>query len=164
MKWFIREGSLMTAVAGLVVAVQPDVLAVTVRAWLVVVVLLAAGAVLSRAFRDIPPEPQPVSSTTVRPPGEIRHMRDIEQANDFVVGVDYQLFPFLQGALREIAAERLLVNHNVLLERDPDGARKILGDEAWQLVRPRPKDSERPRWDTLSIEQLAVVTDALEKV
>jgi hypothetical protein len=164
MTWFIREGSLVTAVAALVVLVQPDVLAVTLRAWLVVVALLAAGAVLSRAFRNVPPEPEPVSSATVRRPGEVRNMRDIEQANDFVVGVDYQLFAFLQGALREIAAQRLLVHHNVLLERDQDRARKILGDEAWQLVRPRTEGAERQRWETVTVGQLAVATDALEKV
>ena len=164
MKWFIREGSLVTCVTALVAMVQPGLLAVAVRAWLVVVALLAAGAVLSRVFRSIPPEPQPVDSGTRNQPGEIRHIRDIEQANDFVLGVDYQLFPFLHGALREIAAQRLLVNHNVVLERDPDRARKILGDEAWQLVRPRAEGAGQPGWATVTIGRIAAVTDALEKV
>jgi hypothetical protein len=163
MKWLIREGSLAMTVAALVVAVQPDLLAVAIRAWLVVVAFLTAGAVLSRVFGHIPPEPQPVDSAIAHQQGEVRHMRDIEQANDFVLAVDYQLFTFLQGTLAEIAAQRLLVNHNVVIERDPDRAHRILGDEAWQLVRPRP-GLEKPPWDTVTIRQLAVVTDALEKV
>ena len=164
MKWSIREGSLMTAVAALVVVVQPDILPAVVRAWLVVVALLATGAVLKRVFGPIPAEPPAVHSVTARELGLVRGMSENDQAKDFLLAVDYQLFPFLQGTLREIAAQRLLVNHKIVLERDPERARKILGDDVWRLVRPTPEGSDQPRLDTVTIAQLAVVTDALEKV
>jgi hypothetical protein len=90
-------------------------------------------------------------------------MRDIKQANDFLIAVDYQLFPFLQGAVREIAEQRLLVHHNVDLEREPNRARDILGQETWQLIRPMETAEGKPHFGSLSIAQLAVVTDALEK-
>ena len=135
MKWSLREGSLVTAVAALVLVVQPDILAAVVRVWIAVLALLATGAVLKRVFGPISAEPPPVHSVTAR-----------------------QL-----GLVREIAAQRLLVNHRVVLERDPDRARKILGDDAWQLVRPTPEGSDQPRWDAVTIAQLDAVTDALEK-
>jgi hypothetical protein len=91
-------------------------------------------------------------------------MRDIEQANDFLLAVDYQLFPFLQGAVRDIAAQRLLVGRNVDLERQPDRARDILGQETWQLITPMETAGGKPRLGSVSLAQLAVVADALEKV
>ncbi|TMF85552.1 MAG: hypothetical protein E6I11_05805 [Chloroflexi bacterium] len=163
MKWSLREGSLVTAVAALVLVVQPDILAAVVRVWIAVLALLATGAVLKRVFGPIPAEPPPVHSVTARELGLVRGMSENDQAKDFLLAVDYQLFPFLQGTLREIAAQRLLVNHRVVLERDPDRARKILGDDAWQLVRPTPEGSDQPRWDAVTIAQLDAVTDALEK-
>ena len=164
MKWSLREGSLVTAVAALVVVVQPDILAAVVRAWIAVLALLATGAVLKRVFGPIPAEPPPVHSVTARELGLVRGMGDNDQAKDFLLAVDYQLFPFLQGTLREIAGQRLLVNHRVVLERDPDRAFKILGDDAWQLVRPTPEGSDQARWETVTIAQLDVVTSALEQV
>src|SRR5439155_19442179 len=121
------------------------------------------GAVLRQVFGPIPAEPPSVNPAHARELGLVREMGDNDQAKDFVLAVDYQLFPFLQGTLREIAAQRLLVNHRVVFERDPDRARKILGDDAWQLVRPTPEGSDQPRWDAVTIAQLDAVTDALEK-
>jgi hypothetical protein len=164
MKWLIRESSLATAVAALLVVVQPDSLTGVARAWLVVIAFLTSAAVLGRVFGGIPEEPQPVDSVSFPQRGEVRQMPDNDQANDFVLAVEYQLFPFLQGRLREIAAQRLLANHNVVLEREPDRARMILGDDIWQLVRFAPESSQHPRWDTVTIGQLATVTDALENV
>ena len=46
--------------------------------------------------------------------------------------------------LREAAAARLASHHGVELERRPEAARLLLGDEVWELVRPdRPKPSDR---------------------
>jgi hypothetical protein len=78
--------------------------------------------------------------------------------------VDYQLFPFLLGAVRDIAAQRLLVRHNVELEREPDRARDILGEETWQVIRPMETAEGTPQSRSISLRQLAVVTDALERV
>jgi hypothetical protein len=164
MKWFLREASLVTALASLVLVLEPTWLATVVRLWLVAMALLGIGAILSAVFAHIPTEPGPASTSAARQLGEVRQMRDIEQANNFLIAVDYQLFPFLLDAIREIAAQRLLVRHNVDLEREPDRARDILGQETWQVIRPTETTEGRPYLRSISLTQLAVVTDALEKV
>jgi hypothetical protein len=164
MKWFAREASLLTALSALVLVLEPTWLTTVGRLWLIAIALLGSGAILSTVFGNIPTEPGPAFTSPVRRLGDLRQMRDIEQANDFLIAVDYQLFPFLQGAVREIAEQRLLVHHNVDLEREPNRARDILGQETWQLIRPLEPAEGKPHFGSLSIAQLAVVTEALEKV
>ena len=164
MKWFLREASLVTALAALVLILDPTWLGTVVRLWLAAIALLGSGALLSALFGYIPTEPGPASTPPTRQLGDLRQMRDIEQANDFLIAVDYQLFPFLQSAVRDIAAQRLLVGHNVDLEREPDRARDILGQETWQLITPAETAGGKPRLGSVSLAQLAVVADALEMV
>ena len=164
MKWFLREASLATALAALVVVLQPTWLATVGRLCLVAIVLLGSGAILSAVFGHVPTEPVPASTWRARQPGDLRQFRDIEQANDFLIAVDYQLFPFLQGAVRDIAAQRLLVGHNVDLEREPDRARDILGQDTWQLITPTETADGKPRLGSVSLAQLVVVADALERL
>ena len=164
MRWFLREASLVTALAALVLVLEPMWLATVVRLWTVAIALLGIGAILSAVFAHIPTESGPASTSAAPQLGEVRQMRDIEQANNFLIAVDYQLFPFLLDAIREIAAQRLLVRRNVDLEREPDRARDILGQATWQVIRPTDTADGKPHLRSISLMQLAVVTDALEKV
>jgi hypothetical protein len=41
----------------------------------------------------------------------------------------------LRPLLRELAADRLSAGHGVSLDREPDRAQRLLGDELWELVR-----------------------------
>jgi hypothetical protein len=166
MKWLLREATFLTAVAALVVELQPSWLSFASWLWLVVVALLASGAIISEFLANIPEERLAIrdnSASSLRL-GEVRQMRDIESANDFVTAVDYQLFPFLRGALADVAAHRLLIHHNVTLERDPDRARHLLGDTLWRAVRPVAAGGSETPWGTITIQELAAATDALEKI
>lgn len=164
MKWFFRESSLVTAVAALIVVLQPSWLANVARPWLVIVALLAEGAILSEVFGGMPVETPGVQSASNRRLGEVRQMRDIEQASDFLVAVDYQLFPFLVDTVRDIAAQRLLVHHNVELDRQPVRARELLGEAVWQFVRAAAASEGDRNWGTITPAQLATVTDVLERL
>ncbi len=164
MRWLIREASLVTILAALIVAIEPSWLAAVGRAWLAVVALLAMGAITTEAFGHIPAESRLDDSPRPRRLGEVRQMRDVEQANDFLVAVDYQLFPFLQRAVRDIAAQRLLVHHNLVLERDTLQARQMLGEAVWHLLQPADRAQNEGRWGSVSIRQLVAITDALESV
>jgi len=164
MKWFFREASLVTAVAAVIVVVQPSWLAVLARPWFAVVALLGTGAILSEVFARLPPEALVVRGLPRRNLGEVRQMREIEQANDFLLAVDYQLFPFLQDAIRSIAGHRLLVRHNIGLDAQPDLARELVGEAAWQLVGPATGSDGGRSWGTVSPAQLATVTDALDRL
>jgi hypothetical protein len=62
----------------------------------------------------------------------------------------------LRPALRTVAGERLR-RHAVDLDRDPEGARALLGDEGYALVRPDrgpPEDRFGPGPSLASIDRL----------
>jgi hypothetical protein len=70
---------------------------------------------------------------------------------------------YLRPLLREIASARLN-RTGTRLDGDPDTARELLGDELWEIVRhgrPRPADAHGRG---LSLEQLAGMTDRLERL
>jgi hypothetical protein len=168
MRWLVREASLVTAVVALVLLAEPSWLGLLIRISLLVNALLVSGAILSHGFARFPQELSrrggEASSNLIRPIGEVHQMRDIEQANDFLIAVDYQLFPFLRKQLREITAHRLLANHNVDLKREVAPARRLLGEELWELVRPVAIPDKGEGWGTISTAQLARITDELEQL
>ncbi len=69
----------------------------------------------------------------------------------------------LRPVLQEVAGARLRP-HGVWLDRNPDHARRLLGDELWELVRAdRPRPPE-PRAPGLSLEQLSALIARLERL
>ena len=168
MRWLVREASLVTAVVALVLLAEPSWLGLLIRISLLVNALLVSGAILAHGFARFPQELSrrggEASSNLIRPIGEVHQMRDIEQANDFLIAVDYQLFPFLRKQLREITAHRLLANHNVDLKREVAPARRLLGEELWELVQPVAVPDKGEGWATISTAQLGRITDELEQL
>lgn len=162
--WFAREASLATALCCLVVVLQPDWVLPISRLLLVIVGVLATGAILARVLGQMPTEHGPGSTSGGPSLGEIRHIGEIEQANEFLLAVDYQLFPFLQGAIRDIAQQRLLAYHNVVLQREPVRARQILGEAVWEVVGSEHVGEHQSRWGTITQNELAVIADALEAI
>ena len=72
-----------------------------------------------------PEEPQPIAELD-----RIDRTVVLGAANEF--DFHYRLRPLL----RQVAAERLYGLHGVDLDRDPERARPLLGDELWEVVRP----------------------------
>jgi hypothetical protein len=70
----------------------------------------------------------------------LRMQRELELG---IAGAGYahnRLLPLLRG----VAASRLTSRHGIELERRPDAAREVLGDEAWKWLRPdRPEPPDR---------------------
>jgi len=163
--WLIREASFAAAIGSLIVALQPSWTEPAIRSTLVVCTLLATGALVARTLKGTPIERDPVSASIQPGPGEVRRMDQVEQAKEFLVAVDYQLFPFLQARIREIATQRLLVHHHVELAGDPETAQRILGTAVWQLVRPSDAGEDPgARWGKITVAQLEAVTAGLERV
>jgi hypothetical protein len=82
--------------------------------------------------------PQDPPST---PPVELLRMeRELELGIAGAAHAHRRLLPLL----RTVAAARLTSRHGVELERRPDAARALLGDEAWEWLRPdRPEPADR---------------------
>jgi hypothetical protein len=160
MKWFLREALLATSLAALVVTLEPSWMSAMVRLWTAALIILAVSVYISWLLSV--PLARAHEPSSARKPGELREMRDIEAANDFLIAVDYQLGPFLQRAIRDIAMDRLLTRRDIALDDQPMRARQVLGEEVWRLVNISTKD-----WSSasnLNHEQLAFVVTELENI
>lgn len=162
MSWAVREAALATAVAALAVAARPEWLGPAARAWLAVVGLVVLAAATSEVLRGTRGEARPRAADRIeaRPAGQIRDLRDVEQASDFELAITHHLRAPLTRRVRDIAAHRLWARHEVSLWREPERARKLLGPEAWELVRP---DAERATGpiDLRRLERAAVALEEL---
>jgi hypothetical protein len=70
----------------------------------------------------------------------------------------------LQPILRDVAAARLAARHNVDVERNPEAARRLLGDETWAVVRPDRQPPDDPAASGLPVRRLSAVIDRIESV
>lgn len=162
MTWAVREAALATAVAALAVVARPEWLAPAARAWLAVVGLVTLAAAITEVLRGTRGEAR--SRTTgrieTRRAGQIRDLRDVEQARDLELAIAHHLRAPLNRRLRDVAAHRLSARHDVDLRREPERARELLGPEAWDLVRP---DAERAT-GPIDLRRLERAADALEEL
>ncbi len=97
-------------------------------------------------------------------PDRLRGLASVE--NDCVQGLanPVDLHRRLRPRLRRVAAQRLASRHGIDLERRPEAAEVLLGEETWELVRP-----DRPLPDELTgrridADELGRVLDRLEAV
>jgi hypothetical protein len=95
-----------------------------------------------------------------RPAALLTLERRVLLATETAFEVHYRLRP----VLREIAAYRLSSRLGIDLDEDTDAARRALGPEAWELVRPdRPPPPDRlARGRPLA--ELRAAVDALERI
>lgn len=137
------------------------------------VYLLYLGGVLLLAFvqatrEAAPPDPHAAFAKELsRRPRERERLTELSrQEREVALAVDaaYDLHARLRPTLRAIAAHRLASRRNVDLDREPERARELLGEDAWELVRadrPPPED----RFDRgIPRERLRAIVERLESV
>ena len=96
----------------------------------------------------------------MRPPELVRTEREITLGTSSAGHLDQRLLPML----REAAAVRLASRRSIDLERRPEQARRLLGDDVWELLRPdRPPPVDRLA-PGISLARLRAVVDALERI
>ena len=96
----------------------------------------------------------------VRPPELVRTEREVTLGIANAGHLHARLLPIL----REAAAARLAAHDNVELARRPEVARALLGDEAWELLRPDlppPADRNAPG---IPLRQIRALVDTLERL
>ncbi len=94
----------------------------------------------------------------MRPPELVRIERELTLGATSAGHLHQRLLPLL----REAAAARLAATHDVDLSRRPGAAQRLLGDDAWELLRPdRPEPAD---WHAAgaSLKRLRAVIDRLE--
>lgn len=70
----------------------------------------------------------------------------------------------LRRRLMVIAAERLEAKHGLILGEDTDAVRRIVGDEAWALLRPDREAPEERHGPGMTIEEIERIVDAVERL
>jgi hypothetical protein len=124
---------------------------VTVGVIAIVISVAALAAALPAAQRSPPPRAR--APSTVRPTQLLKIERIVERSAESALTAHVQLRPVLS----EIAEARL-ARRGLQLCRDHDEARRLLGPEAWELVRPdRPQPPERAAGGVAPHELEAVV-------
>ncbi|HVS86304.1 MAG TPA: hypothetical protein VHD91_11795 [Gaiellaceae bacterium] len=93
-----------------------------------------------------------------RPPELIRTERELTLGSASAGQLHQRLLPLL----RDAAAARLLSKHDADLSRRSDAARRLLGDRAWELLRPdRPAPADRNA-PGLSLSEIGDVVTRIE--
>jgi hypothetical protein len=160
--------ALPTIALVIVAAVAPGRLGLAAYVYGLVVAGIALLAVLTALHRAYPPPRRSlVDEALERPVREEEYLTELARLErEVTLGVSssYDLHFRLRPTLRETASGLLAVRRGIDLDRQPDRARAVLGDDAWQLVRP---DLEPPT-DRLARgidpETLRTVIEALEAV
>jgi hypothetical protein len=138
----------VAATAALVVllALRPLSTSRALGIWVVLVAALALLLLVRHSRSGVRPAPRfeaALRSRTETPsePVELLRMeRELELGIANASSAHHRLLPLLRAA----AAARLASRHGVELDRRPDAARALLGEEAWELLRPdRPEPVDR---------------------
>lgn len=127
-----------TLVLGLALALLPGEAELAVHVWLIVV-LAAALLVLVATIRGTTPSSASVfDSAFARPraaPPEFVDLARLGREVSMATGSAYDLHFRLRPTLRDLAAGLLRFRRGIELDRRPEQARALLGDETWELVR-----------------------------
>jgi hypothetical protein len=148
-------------------AIAPNRATLEVHVWLLVVLGLALLALIGLVAAGYPHSPSPFDASLVRhvspierPSALSRLEREVSMAGSAAFDVHFRLRP----TVAPLAAELLSSRRGIDLERDPARTQAVLGDEAWELVRPdRPMPPDRHGAGIGAGELEAVVT-SLERL
>jgi hypothetical protein len=119
---------------------------------------IAAAVWLARVPSARRPREQPPRGPQRTLPGDLGTITELVAGGRATAG---DLHRRVRPLFREIAAAQL-ARRGVGLDRDPQSARELLGDDLWELVRadrPTPADRDAPG---LSLAELVSLTDRLE--
>lgn len=143
----VAARALVLATIGLllVAGLLPGKLELATRVYALVIAGTALAISLAVLLRAYPPERplhaarRDAAAARALPPTLVR----LEQACVLGIARSFDFHYRLRPRLREIAEARLSARRGVLLDASPDAARRILGGEAWELLRadrPPPED------------------------
>lgn len=157
---------LPTLALGFVLAFAPGRVGLALRIYALVVCGAALLLVLSALRRAYPPE-TPLHARVARDspartvPGMLARL---EQEVALGTAGSFDLHHRLRPRIRTLATELLAARRGVSLEGSPERARELLGEDAWDLVRPdRPAPADRLARG-LPINHLRRVVESLERL
>jgi hypothetical protein len=129
-------------------------------------VALAALTRIARSASEAPPPSELEAALRSHVAGPMRPLELVRTEREITLGTSNagNLHKRLLPILREAAAARLAAGHNIDLVRRPEAARTLLGEDAWQLLRPDRLEPEERDGPGIPMRQLRAVVDTLEKL
>src|SRR6266542_7085503 len=126
--------------------------------------LLALVRVTAEGRRKARPSLLDLDEERSTPPGQLPELARVEREVVLGTAREFDLHLRIRPLLRDVAEQRLWRIHGIDFEREPDRAREVLGEEAWELVKPdRPAPNARFR-QGLDLPGLTRVVDTIEEV
>ena len=129
--------AVLSGLLGVDIVFRPIPFGFAFRAWLVALGALAAAALVRGSlapYRRVHVEPVRIERRRPHIPERPAGLEEVERAVDFAVWNPADLNRRLRPLLREVATHRLQTRRGVDLERNPESARQILGEVAWELI------------------------------
>jgi hypothetical protein len=103
-------------------------------------------------------------SAPSREPDRLPELARLEREVVLSTGSEFDQHLRVKPLLRDIAAYRLWSHHGVDLDESPARSRELLGDQAWELVRPGPLDPNKRYLKGLDLKGLQAVVARIENV
>lgn len=127
---------------------------------LLMLALARGTAATAGARRSVVDPPTAHASEAARLPELARIEREVVLST----GSEFDQHLRVKPLLRDIATHRLRSRHGIDLDEQPVQARELIGDQAWELVRPGPLDPNKRYWKGLDLGGLQGVVDRIEQV
>jgi hypothetical protein len=166
----IRIGTtvaLATAILAALVVAVPGRRPLFVGIYVLLLGAIAVGTLVG-SFRTLEPVPwarSPFDRDADRPerPPPIAELERIDRLVVLGAANEFDLHYRLRPLLRQLTGDRLYGRHGVDLDRDPEQARQLLGDELWELVSPEREVGKRTA-PGLPVAELAGHVERLERL
>lgn len=126
-----------------------------------VVVVIIGLVALTALGTPVPTEERLRSVGTVRlVPSQLHRVeRVVGFARSTMVDADRRLYPLLRDQAREL----LLSRRGIALDAEPELARRVLGEPAWNRIRPDRPVSEDRTAPGVELEDIEIVVEAIER-
>jgi hypothetical protein len=137
-----------------------------IHLWLLVLLALAGAACL-HALRNTVPRLPSVFDTpgqTTPTPHRLPELERVEREVTLAAASAYDVHFRLRPTLRDTAATLLTARRGVSLDRQPERACELLGEETWELVRADrapPADPRGPGLDRAPLERVLTSLESL---
>ena len=152
----------------LVLAFVPGEGGLAARAYALLLCVFAFLLALAALRRGLPQErplrPRAAKRRDEQPRAIPETLERIEQETYLGVADAFDLHHRLRRRLRDLSAELLSSRRRISLDEQPEAARDVLGDVAWELVRPERPPPEDRFARGISTTELAKIVDSLERI
>jgi hypothetical protein len=156
----------LTLVLAIVLLVDPGRTELAVHVYVLLLAAIGLGHLLAAVSNTLPPRTPSAFDTALRtrarPAQRIQELERMEREVALALATAFDVHYRLRPTLRGIATELLAARRGIDLDASPDAARRLLGEDAWEIVRRDRKVSREHFAAGVDIASLRRAVSALE--